>query len=164
MRGTEIIRELADLGLSEPPTAMRRLSRQLLEVFISLQWVISDLKRVNKYSEFAFNELDRLAQMAMKDGLLAVKSREDNTNVTEDFLSSREKPKKGISFEQQAREAELFHIYQIFYRFMSLDTHGKSETIIAPEDRIESTLVHLQTIGAISQAFGHVAILWLMHR
>ena len=47
---------------------------------------------------------------------------------------------------------------------MSLDTHGKSETIVDPEESLEATVVHLQTIGAISQAFGHVAILWLMHR
>jgi len=164
IRGAEIIRGGADLGYTKNPTALGILTRQLVELFISLQWVISDSERAKKYSMFATNELERIAQLVMKDGLLLVKSHKDNLDVTEDFISNQKKPEKGVSIEQQAREAGLFHIYQILYRFMSLDTHGKSETIVSPEKSIEVTLVHLHTIGAISQAFGHVAILWLMHR
>ncbi|SEF65901.1 DUF5677 domain-containing protein [Halopseudomonas aestusnigri] len=164
LRGSEIIRGAIDLGLTENPTALAILSRQLLELFISLHWVISDPERAERYAEFSTNELDRLAQMTMKDGLLSVKSKEDGTDVTNDFLSTRSKPRKGVSVEQQARESGILHLYKIFYRFMSLETHGKSETVVNPTERSEVTLVHLQTIGAISQVFGHTAILWLLHR
>ncbi|MGB1539258.1 MAG: hypothetical protein ACPHAN_16275 [Pseudomonadales bacterium] len=102
--------------------------------------------------------------MAMKDGLLSVKPKEDGADVTNEFLSARSKPKKGVSVEQQARESGILHLYQILYRFMSLETHGKCETVVDPAERSEVTLVHLQTIGAISQVFGHTAILWLLHR
>jgi len=164
LRGSEIIRGATNLGLSENPTALGILSRQLLELFISLHWVISDPERAARYAEFPTNELDRLAQMAMKDGLLSVKSKEDGADVTNDFLSTRNKPKKGVSIEQQARESGILDLYQILYRFMSLETHGKSETVVNPAERSEVTLEHLQTIGAISQVFGHTAILWLLHR
>lgn len=164
LRGSEIIRGATDLGLSENPTALGILSRQLLELFISLHWVISDPERAARYAEFSIDELDRLTQMAMKDGLLSVKAKEDGADVTDEFLSARSKPKKGVSVEQQARESGILHLYQVFYRFMSLETHGKSETVVKSPDRSEVTLVHLQTIGAISQVFGHTAILWLLHR
>lgn len=164
LRGAEIIRGATDLGLSENPTALAILSRQLLELFISLQWVISDPEKAAKYAEFSIDELDRLAQMAMKDGLMTVKSKEDGADVTNDYLSARDKPKKGVSIEQQARESGILHLYQIFYRFMSLETHGKCETVFNSAERSEVTLVHLQAISAISQVFGHTAILWLLHR
>lgn len=164
LRGSEIIRGATDLGLSENPTALGILSRQLLELFISLHWVISDPERAARYAEFSTNELDRLALMAMNDGLLYVKSKEDAADVTTDFLAARSKPKKGVSVEQQARESGILHLYQIFYRFMSLETHGKSETVVDPAERSEVTLVYLQTIDALSHVFGHTAILWLLHR
>lgn len=164
LRGSEIIRGATVLGLSENPTALGILSRQLLELFISLHWVISDPERATRYAEFSTNELDRLAQMAMNDGFLSVKSKEDGADVTNDFLAARGKPKKGVSVEQQARESGILHLYQILYRFMSLETHGKSETVVDPTERSKVTLVHLQTIGAISKVFGHAAILWLLHR
>lgn len=164
LRGSEIIRGAADLGMSENPTALGILSRQLLELFISLHWVTSAPERAERYTEFSLNELDRLAQMAMKDGLLSVKSKADGVDVTDTFLSERSRPKKGVSIEQQARESGVFHMYQVFYRFMSLDTHGKSETVTETAERSELTLVHLQTVGAISQVLGHASILWLLHR
>lgn len=164
LRGSEIIRGATDIGLSENPTALGILSRQLLELFISLHWVISAPERAARYAEFSQNEFDRLAQMAMKGGLLSVKSKEDGSDVTDEFLSGRSKPKMGVSIEQQARESGILHLYQVFYRFMSLDTHGKSETVVNAAERSELTLVHLQTVGAISQVFGHTAILWLLHR
>ena len=164
LRGSEIIRGGADLGNTRNPTALGIITRQLVELFISLQWIISSSERAEKYSTFSLNELDRVAKINMNDGLLSVKASEDGADVTKEFLAKREKAKKGVSIEQQARESDLFHIYQVLYRFMSLDTHGKSETIVDPKDSLEATSVHLQTIGAISQAFGHVAIRWLMHR
>lgn len=164
LRGSEIIRGVTDLGLSENPTALGILSRQLLELFISLYWVISTPDRAARYTDFSLAELDRLTQMVMKDGLLCVKSKKDGVNVTDEFLSARGKPKKGVSIEQQARESGILHLYQVFYRIMSLDTHGKSETVVDTAERLNLTLVHLQTVGAISQVFGHTAILWLFHR
>lgn len=164
LRGSEIIRGSADLGYTKNPTALGIITRQLVELFISLQWVISAPERAKEYSTFALNELERVTQIVMKDRLLLIKSQEDNSDITEEFLANREKPKKSISIEQQAREAGLFHIYQILYRFMSLDTHGKSKTIIDPEESLDLTLIQLQTIGSISQAIGHIAVMWLMHR
>jgi hypothetical protein len=164
LRGSEIIRGVADLGKTRNPTALSIITRQLVELFISLQWIISSPERAKKYSTFSLNELDRVAQINMKEGLFSVKASKDSADVTKEFLEKRGKATKGVSIEQQARESDLFHIYQVLYRFMSLDTHGKSETIVDPKDSLEATSVHLQTIGAISQVFGHVAILWLMHR
>lgn len=164
IRGSEIIRGAADLGISENPTALGILSRQLLELFISLHWATSAPERAERYTEFSLNELDRLAQMAMKDGLLSVKSKIDGADITDDFLSKRSRPQKGVPIEQQARESGILDLYQVFYRFMSLDTHGKSETVTDTVERSALTLVHLQTVGALSQVFGHAAILWLLHR
>ncbi|AFT69517.1 hypothetical protein B5T_01234 [Alloalcanivorax dieselolei B5] len=164
IRGSEIIRGAADLGVSENPTALAILSRQLLELFISLHWVTSSSDRAERYTEFSLNELDRLTQMAMKDGLLSVKEIAGGADATKEFLSERDRPQKGVSIEQQARESGILHLYQVFYRFMSLDTHGKSKTVIDKVKRSELTLVHLQAVGAMSQVFGHTAILWLLHR
>lgn len=164
IRGSEIVRGATDLGVSENPTALAILSRQLLELFISLHWVTSSPERAERYTGFSLNELDRLAQMAMKDGLLSVQERAGGADATKEFLSERSRPRKGVSIEQQARESGVLHLYQVFYRFMSLDTHGKSKTVVDKGKRSELTLVHLQAVGAMSQVFGHTAILWLLHR
>jgi hypothetical protein len=164
LRGAEILRGSADLGYTKNPTALGIITRQLVELLISLQWIISAPERAEKYSAFALSELERVSKIIMKDGLLSVESHKDGADLTEEFLANQEKSNKGISIEQQARESDLSHIYQVLYRFMSLDTHGKTETIVDPRESLEVTIVQLQAIGAISKAFGHVAILWLMHR
>jgi hypothetical protein len=164
IRMSEIIRGASDIAASKNPTALSILSRQLLESFISLHWVISAPERAEKYSQFKSNEFKRVAQILMKEGLLQIKAKDDDTDVTREYLSNQEKPQKGVPIEQQARQSGIIDVYQMFYRLMSLDTHGKSETVIDSQKQEECTLIHLEAIGAISKASGHVAVLWLLNR
>ena len=71
---------------------------------------------------------------------------------------------KRKSIEEQAKEAGVHDLYTVFYRFLSLETHGHSEMIqeeLAVEELCE---IHLQGIGAICRAIGQACVWWLIKR
>ena len=65
--------------------------------------------------------------------------------------------------EELAKDAEVSDLYTVFYRFMSLETHGHHDALKDDSDAIALCEIHLQGIGAISRvidrhAFGGYCI------
>ena len=60
--------------------------------------------------------------------------------------------------------AGVAHLYDIFYRFFSVDTHGFGPRETASAERSQAAVVHMQGIGALTLATGHVGVFWLLHR
>lgn len=58
-----------------------------------------------------------------------------------------------------AQEAGVEDLYEIFYRFMSMATHGHE---IGRDAKADAALtVEMQGVGALSIAIGHVGVRWL---
>jgi hypothetical protein len=92
-------------------------------------------------------------------------NRETGEDATIEVLKSdqfKNLPKRQ-SIETRAREAGVEDLYTVFYRFMSLDTHGLGHH--EKGDKAESlTLIQLEGIGALATAPGHAGARWLLHK
>src|SRR5690606_18525284 len=70
---------------------------------------------------------------------------------------------KKKSIETMASEAGALGLYNMFYRFTSLHTHGNLLDEPRTDDPRDVSAM-LSALGAVSKATGHVCIRWLLGR
>lgn len=166
VRAAELVRGAAALGAGHNAACLGILGRCLLEQLITVLWVIRSVENAKSHQSSAKNELAKALKINLKAGKAKIKNRHTGADATAEFLETDEMKKisKRKSVEELAREADVSDLYTVFYRFMSLETHGHHD---APKDRSDSLAlceVHLQGIGAISRAIGQACVWWLLHR
>jgi hypothetical protein len=164
-RASDLVRAAGALGEQRNPTALGVLSRAILENLILLLWVQVAEENADILKQTALAELARAARVNFEKGKARVLNRHTGEDATDEFMQSDrfKNPGKRASVESRAKEAGVEDLYTVFYRFMSLDMHGhrlahKSES---PE---AVAVIHLQGIGALAAASGHVGVRWLVHR
>jgi hypothetical protein len=164
-RCAELVRGASVLGLQRNSVALGVLGRSLVESLILLLWVEVSEENAMHQSQAGITELTRVAKINLERGSLKIKNRETGADTTAEFLKSEQfkklpAPKKVIS---QAKEAGVEDLYEIFYRFMSMATHGHN-TCVDPEDLEAGLIVDLQSIGAMCMGIGHAGLRWLLGR
>lgn len=162
----ELARASADLGNANNPTALALIARAVLENLISLLWIVISADNAKEHEQAAIAELARAARVNFTKGNARVMNRATGKDHTEEFLK-REQFKslpRRRSVEEQATAAGTLHLYDIFYRFLSVKTHGHGSVGKTEEGPLKATLVSLQGIGALCLASGHAGVLWLLHR
>lgn len=166
LRAAEILRGAAVLGSAQNAICLGIVSRSLLELLISSLWLVRSIENASAHQSAAKAELAKALRLNLEAGKAKIKERATGKDVTVEFLDTEQmkKPARRLSVEQQAKEADVLDIYTVFYRFMSLETHGHSESPQSASDIRELCEVHLQGIGAVSRAIGQVCVWWLMHR
>lgn len=161
----ELVRGAAALGINLNPVCLGLLGRPLLEQFINLLWSIRSIENALAHQGSSNAALTKALRINLQKGKMKVRSKITGEDATADFLESdsmKEIPKQK-SVEEKAREADVLDLYTVFYRFLSLETHGhKSNAAQATAESICET--HLQGIGAISRAIGQASVWWLLHR
>ena len=164
-RAGELVRGAAALGEQRNPRALGVLSRAVLENLILLLWVQVHEKNAAKLNQEALSELARIARVNFEKGKARVMNRETGKDATSEFLQSdRFKGlKKPPSIETRAKEAGVEDLYTVFYRFMSLELHGRG---LKPKGESPESVsaVQMQGIGALALASGHAGVKWLIHR
>lgn len=164
-RAGEFVRGAAVLGEQRNPQALGILSRAVLENLILLLWVQVHEGNAAKLKQEALSELARVARINFEKGKARVLNRKTGDDATSDFLKSdRFKGlKKPPSVETRAKEAGVEDLYTVFYRFMSLEMHGRG---LSPkgESPESVSVVQVQGIAALALASGHTGVKWLIHR
>jgi len=165
-RAAELVRGTAALGSDQNPACLGILARCLLEQLITTLWAIRSLENAEAHHGSAKAELAKAFKINLKAGKAKVKNKHTGEDVSAEFLESEQMKNipKRKSVEEQARAADVLDLYTVFYRFMSLETHGRQS---APAESSAVALlceVHLQSIGAISRAIGQACVWWLLHR
>lgn len=165
-RASEIIRGAAALGTDLNPACLGIIARSLLEQLITSLWAVRSLDNAHAYLGAAKSELAKALKMNLIAGKAKVKNRYTGEDASKEFLESAQMKniRKRKNIEEQAKEAEVLDLYTVFYRFLSLETHGHQAT---PEDGSEVASLcqaHLQGIGAIGRAIGQAGVWWLLHR
>lgn len=129
-RAGELVRGAAALGEQKNPRALGVLSRAMLENLILLLWVQVHEENAAKLNQEALSELARVARVNFEKGKARVMNRETGKDATPELLQSdRFKGlKKPPSIETRAKEAGVEDLYTVFYRFMSLELHGRGLT------------------------------------
>jgi hypothetical protein len=164
-RCAELVRGASALGAQNNSIALAVIGRSLVESLILILWVCVSEENAIHQSQAGLAEFTRVARINLEQGKLKIRSRATGADETAEFLKSDKfrklpAPKKVID---QATEAGVEDLYQVFYRFMSLATHGH-DMVSDEEDPDAGLIVDLQAIGAMCVAIGHVSMKWLLGR
>lgn len=165
-RAAELVRGAAALGANQNATCLGILGRCLLEQLITILWAVRSIENAQSHQNSAKAELAKALKINLKAGKAKIKNRLTGADATAEFLETDQMKSipKRKSVEELAREAEVSDLYTVFYRFMSLDTHGHHDAPKDSSDSISLCEMHLQGIGAISRAIGQACVWWFLHR
>jgi hypothetical protein len=165
-RGGEIARACAALGRQANPTALGLLARVHLEDLIRLHWVTMSVKNAESLHEAGIDGVIRVANVNMQSGKLQVLDERSGEDVTAQIAADKRMKtvQRRKNVEACATEAGVLDLYNVFYRFMSLETHGHRLDSSNRKSGLELTSMHLQGIGGITQALGHAGARGLVHR
>lgn len=165
-RAAELLRGAAALGANHNAACLGILGRSLLEQLITTLWAVRSIENAQSHQSSAKDELAKALKINLEAGKATIKNRHTGADVTAEFLKSNQMKSipKRKSVEELAKEAEVSDLYTVFYRFMSLDTHGHHDAPKDDADAISRCEIHLQGIGAISRAIGQACVWWLLHR
>lgn len=163
-RNAELVRGAATLGHERNVVVLGVISRTIIESLITLLWVVRSEENAQHHAAAGKAEFKRVANLNMRRGALKILNRETGEDATDQFLDSDRcknllKPKRVIDMAQEAGVEEL---YEVFYRFMSMATHGHD---LGANDKADVALIiEMQGIGAMSMAMGHAGVRWLLDR
>jgi hypothetical protein len=163
-RSGELARAGAALCRINNPTALSLLERVVLEDLIRILWVTISDSNANKLQSGAVAALFRLVSVHVQSGREKIRSQKTGEDLSSRFLADKKNLPKPKSIETLAREAGVLDLYDIFYRSLSLDTHGHD---LGPEEETgewDLTVMHMQTFCAMTTAIGHAGTLWLRAR
>lgn len=165
-RASELVKGAVALGSIENAACLGILSRSLLEQLITVMWGIRSVENAESQMAAGPAELAKALRMNLKTGTAKIFDRETGEDVTAQYLE-REQAKqnrRSKSVQDQAKEAEVQDIYTVFYRLLSLETHGHNETPAEKSEARALCATHLQGIGAISRGIGQACVCWLIGR
>lgn len=164
-RAAELVSGAAALGAVANPACLGVLSRSLLEQLITVLWSIRSIENVESQSSAGNAQLAKALKMNLQEGTAQVFDRITGEEVTARYLGRKQvKRSSPPSIQQQAKEADVADLYTVFYRFLSLETHGHNESPKEESEIIDLCVIHLQGIGGISRAIGQGCVWWLIHR
>ncbi|MBH1967864.1 MAG: hypothetical protein I8H81_06735 [Pseudomonadales bacterium] len=165
-RAAKLVSGSAALGAVENSACLGIMSRSLLEQLITVLWGIRSVENAESQIGAGPAELAKALKINLKAGTAKIFERRTKEEVTASYLESEQAKRshRRKSVEEQAKEADVLDLYTVFYRFLSLETHGHNEN---PTEKCEISalcVTHLQGIGGISRAIGQACIWWLIHR
>lgn len=165
-RTAELVSGAAALGAARNSACLGILSRSLLEQLITVSWGIRSVENAESQIGTGPAELAKALRINLKAGTAKICDRHTGEDVTADYLASEQakQSRRRKSVEEQAKEADILDLYTVFYRLLSLETHGHNETPVEKSEIAQLCVTHLQGIGGISRAIGQACVWWLMHR
>jgi Family of unknown function (DUF5677) len=161
-RCAEYARAAATLGNGNNAASISIIARATLENLILILWVVISEENAEELKKAPIAELKRAARINLQSGKARIINRDTGEDATDKFLldSFINLPKRN-SVENRAKDVDVLDLYNIFYRFMSLDTHGH---VIGGSDIFDLSIMHMQGMSALTIAVGHAGTLWLLHR
>ncbi len=164
MRASELVRGSSTLSLENNHISTSIVARALLENLILILWLMLRDSNPKEFEDAGINELARTARINLENGKMHIKNKLTGEDATKAFLNS-EKFKnipKRKSIANYAQEADVMDLYNIFYRLLSLETHGHE--VQKNNGNKLQIIEDMQCIGALAKAVGHVGTKWLLHR
>lgn len=165
-RCAEFARACASLGRDNNAVSLSILARATLENLILLLWITVSKENAEELKTAAIAEFARVARINLQSGKARIKNSVTGEDATARFLTEarfKNLPKRR-SVESRAEDAGVLDLYNVFYRFMSLDTHGHEAGYEGASAGWDLVVMHMQGIGALTKAIGHAGTLWLLRR
>lgn len=164
MRASELVRASSTLSLENNHISTSILARALLENLILILWLMLNDSNPKELEDAGINELARTVRINLENGKMHIKNKltgEDETKASLNSEKFKNIPKRK-SIAAYAQEADVMDLYNIFYRFLSLETHGHE--VQKNNDNNIQSIENMQCVGALAMAIGHAGTKWLLHR
>jgi Family of unknown function (DUF5677) len=164
IRASELVRASSTLSLENNHISTSILARALLENLILILWLMLKDSNPKELEDAGINELARATRINLENGKAHIQNKLTGEDETKVFLNSerfKNIPKRK-SIANYAQEADVMDLYNIFYRFLSLETHGHE--VEKNNDNNIQSIEDMQCIGALAMAIGHAGTKWLLHR
>ena len=165
-RSASLVSSCAQLAQGSHSLALQILHRAIVEDFIRLHWVTLSEENANYVESIGVDEIRKLVRTNVKSGILNFRKKYTGEDVTDSVVGAGlllSKTKRKVTFETMARDADILHLYDIFYRFGSMTTHG-NEGGSPSWNKIGDVVANLNQVGAFNKALGHAGVMWLMWR
>lgn len=159
--GSELMASCAALASGPHELAVNVLIRSLIELGLKANWATLSTENAKHLLASSKEQVKTIFMANAKTGIARIVDNEGN-DLTAEFIASgrAERGQKQFSVETMAKQSGLHDIYNIFYRFQSMHTHG-NETADASLATKPATLC---CVGAFSMFLGHVGVRWLVAR
>ncbi len=145
----------ADARLS---VAVFVLARVLCEDLIRVHWISLSSSNADAYLKRALGDLTKIASVNIERGRATLARKSTRKALPRDELNKiltefRQREVKGPKIEQMAQQCGLAKVYDIAYRFGSLETHGTMPGLsLLVESEDEGMIAQLPAITAILRA------------
>lgn len=140
------------------------LMRSMLEDLIKVLWATLSESNAESLCSASIGQLKGIMRANIQGGTARITDKQGNDHSAH-FLKSGRLASSGKrkSVEAMAKDAGVIGIYDMFYRFASIQTHGNSVDLSVPNAPADVAVV-LSGCGAVAKATGHTAIRWLLDR
>ena len=140
------------------------IMRSMLEDLIRILWATLSEENADHLVSYGLDEFKTAFRVNLETGTARVTDA-DGRDHSQRFLKGGKLGRvvKKKSVETMASEAGALGLYNMFYRFASLHTHGNLLDEPRTDDPADICAM-LSALGAISKAAGHVGIRWLLGR
>jgi len=136
----------------------------MLEDLIKVLWATLAESHAENLSTSGLDQLKLMMRANLQGGTARIIDKHGNDHSERFMRDGKLAPSgKKKTVEAMAKEAGAEGLYNMFYRFASMQTHGNSlnsPVTITPTD----VSAVLSGIGAIAKATGHTSIRWLLCR
>ncbi|WP_394696245.1 DUF5677 domain-containing protein [Pseudoxanthomonas japonensis] len=159
--GAELMRSCASLANGANELAVSVLARSIIESSLKTHWATLSPENAKHLLALSTEQMKAIFAVNAKAGIAKIVDKEGN-DFTAEFLSSggAARGQKPISIEVMARQAGLIDLYNVFYRFQSMHTHGNTVSVASTQ----TSALALNCVGAFSVLLGHLGVRWLVHR
>ncbi|MGQ0697189.1 MAG: DUF5677 domain-containing protein [Panacagrimonas sp.] len=159
--GSELMVSCAALALGPHELAVNVLIRSLIELGLKGHWATLSRENSRHLLASSKEQVKTIFKANAKTGIARIVDSGGNDRTAEFLASGRaEREQKQTSLETLAQQCGLHDIYNVFYRFQSMHTHGNDVSDRSQETRA----VTLCCVGAFSMFLGHVGVRWLVSR
>jgi hypothetical protein len=136
----------------------------MLEDLIKVLWATLAESHAENLSTSGLDQLKRMMRANLQGGTARIMDKDGNDHSARFMKEGKLAPSgKKKTVEAMATEAGAEGLYNMFYRFASMQTHGNSLDRPAPITTADVSAV-LSGVGAIAKATGHTSIRWLLGR
>ena len=159
--GSELMASCATLAFGPHELAVNILIRSLIELGLKAHWATLSTENAKHLLASSKEQAKAIFMVNAGTGIAKIRDKDGN-DLTSEFVESgrAKRGQKQLSVELMAKQCGLQDIYNIFYRFQSMHTHGNETSGESSATRPET----LCCVGAFSMFLGHVGVRWLVSR
>lgn len=125
------------------------LARVLCEDFFTMYWASLSEENSTEYSQVALSEMAKMIRHNLKNKRARLREISSGRDVTAEFLPELERRvAKKKTIEQIAKESGLSKVYDIVYRYDSLEVHGNTFGLSDLKPEMDGIAVAVSAINA----------------